>query len=348
MTRPEMKVLRIHRILAAVTLASGLSVVAAAEPVVIKMATLVPAGSKWNRSLQDMGQKWQQLSAGKVVLKLYAGGVAGDDADVVRKIRLGTLNAGLLATTGLADIDRSVLALQIPMQFDDYQQADWVMAKMTPDLDAKFEAKGFVVLAWVDGGWAHFFTKTPARSPDEMKAAKLFTWAGDDKYTELWKGAGFNAIPLPATEISTSLQTGLVNALCTTPQLAAVMQWYNSAKNMTDVKWALLLGAIVVDKNAWGRVPAEVRPAIVAATRETGRQLSEQTRAEEAESIDAMKKHGLNVVTPSAAELEAWHKLVAGVFPLVRGKYMPAEAFDTVMGFNAEYRQRKSAAPEAR
>jgi TRAP-type transport system periplasmic protein len=323
----------------------GVSASAAAEPVAIKMATLVPAGSKWNRSLQEMGQKWQQVSGGKVVLKLYAGGVAGDDADVVRKMRLGTLNSGLLSTTGLAAIDRSVLALQIPMLYADYDEADWVMSKMTPGLDAQFDAKGFVVLAWVDGGWAHFFTKIPARTPDELKAAKLFTWAGDDKYTELWKGAGFNAIPLPATEISTALQTGLVNALCTTPQVAAVMQWYNNAKNMTDVNWALLLGAIVVDKSAWEKIPADVRPAILEATREAGRSMSKQTRAEEIDSVEAMKTRGLVVVKPGPAELESWHKLLESVFPLVRGKYMPAEAFDTAIKFSAEYRQQKKAAP---
>jgi len=325
----------------------GVSASSAADPVVIKMATLVPAGSGWNRSLQEMGQKWQQISGGKVVLKLYAGGVAGDDADVVRKMRLGTLNAGLLATTGLADIDRSVLALEIPMLYADYDEVDWVMAKMTPNLDAQIDAKGFVVLTWVDGGWAHFFTKTPARSPEELKTAKLFTWAGDDKYTELWKGAGFNAIPLPATEISTALQTGLVNAICTTPQVAAVMQWYNHAKNMTDVNWALLLGAIVIDKKSWDKIPADVRPAILAATRETGRQLSKQTRAEELESVEAMKKRGLNVVKPGPADLESWHKLSESVFPLVRGKYMPADAFDNAIKFSGEYRQQRKSAPGA-
>jgi len=292
-----------------------------------------------------MGQKWQQVSGGKVVLKLYAGGVAGDDADVVRKMRLGTLNAGLLATTGLAAIDRSVLALQIPMLYADYDEADWVAAKMTPTLEAQLDAKGFVVLAWVDGGWAHFFTKTPARTPEELKSLKLFTWAGDDKYTELWKGAGFNAIPLPATEISTALQTGLVNALCTTPQVAAVMQWYNHAKNMTDVNWALLLGAVVVDKKVWDQIPPDARAAILAVTRETGRQLSKQTRADEIESVEAMKKRGLNVVKPGPAELESWHKLPESVFPLVRGKYMPAEAFDAVIKLSGEYRQQQKKAP---
>jgi TRAP-type C4-dicarboxylate transport system substrate-binding protein len=321
----------------------AVSASSAAEPIVIKMATLVPAGSNWNRSLQEMGQKWQQVSNGQVVLKLYAGGVAGDDADVVRKMRLGTLNAGLLATTGLAAIDRSVLALQIPMLYIDYDEADWVAAKMTPTLETQLEAKGFVVLAWVDGGWAHFFTKTPARTPNELKSAKLFTWAGDEKYTELWKGAGFNAIPLPATEISTALQTGLVNAICTTPQVAAVMQWYNHAKNMTDVNWALLLGAVVVEKKTWDKIPADARSAILAVTRDTGRQLSKQTRADEIDSIEAMQKRGLNVVKPAPADLEAWHKMIESVFPLVRGKYMPAEAFDAVIKLSAEYRQQKKA-----
>ena len=214
---------------------------------------------------------------------------------------------------------------------------------MTPVLEAQLDAKGFVVLAWVDGGWAHFFTKTPARTPDELKSAKLFTWAGDDRYTELWKGAGFNAIPLPATEISTALQTGLVNALCTTPQVAAVMQWYNHAKYMTDVNWALLLGAVVVDKKAWEKIPADVRPAILAVTRETGRALSKQTRADEIESVEAMKKRGLNVVKPNPSELASWHKLLESVLPLVRGKYMPAEAFDTVIKLSGEYRQQKKA-----
>jgi TRAP-type C4-dicarboxylate transport system substrate-binding protein len=190
---------------------------------------------------------------------------------------------------------------------------------------------------------SHFFTKTPARTPEELKTAKLFTWAGDDKYTELWKGAGFNAIPLPATEISTALQTGLVNALCTTPQVAAVMQWYNNAKNMTDVNWALLLGAVVIDKKAWDKIPADVRPAILAATRETGSLLRKQTRADELESVDAMKKRGLNVVKPGPAELASWHKLLESVFPLVRGKYMPAEAFDAVIKLSGEYQQQKKA-----
>jgi TRAP-type C4-dicarboxylate transport system substrate-binding protein len=320
--------------------------VRAASPVVVKMATLVPTGSAWNQSLQEMGQKWEQVSGGRVVLKLYSGGIAGDDADVVRKMRLGTLGAGLLATAGLTDIDRSVLALQIPMLYRDYDEFDAVAEKMTPMLDARLDAKGFVVLAWVDGGWARFFTKTPVRTPDDLKSAKLFAWAGDDKYVELLQGAGFNPVPLPATEISTSLQTGLVDAICTTPQVAAIMQWYGSVKYMTDVNWALLIGAVVVDKDVWEKIPADVRPAILAATRDTARKLRDQSRAEEGASVDAMKSKGLTVVTPSASDIAAWRSLVKSVYPLLRGKYMPADAFEMAVKDAAEYGDRTGPTPE--
>ena len=81
------------------------------------------------------------------------------------------------------------------------------------------------------------------KTPDELKQQKLFQWAGDNDSLEIMKGAGFNVVPLPATELATGLQTGLVNACTTTPQVAVLTQYYNYAKNMTDMQWALLLGA---------------------------------------------------------------------------------------------------------
>jgi TRAP-type C4-dicarboxylate transport system substrate-binding protein len=192
----------------------------------------------------------------------------------------------------------------------------------------------------VDGGWAHFFTKTPARTPQELKTAKLFTWAGDDKYTELWKGAGFNAIPLPATEISTALQTGLVNALCTTPQVAAVMQWYNNAKNMTDLPWQLLLGATIISKGTWEKIPAEMRPGLLEAAREGGRRLQEEIRKSGDKDVEAMRKRGLNVVPVDARARDMWRQTAERMYPRIRGAIVPADAFDEALRYRDEYRKR--------
>src|SRR6185369_10165159 len=113
-------------------------------------------GSSWHTILKEMAEKWRVASGGKVTLRLFPGGVAGDDADVVRKMRLQTLNAGLLTSVGIGEVYRSVYALGIPMMYASDEELDYVLGKMTPRLTAGLEAKGFVVLNWADAGWVRF------------------------------------------------------------------------------------------------------------------------------------------------------------------------------------------------
>ena len=311
----------------------------AAEELVIKMATLAPQGSEWHQVLQEMGAAWQKASKGQIAFRLYPGGVAGDDADVVRKMRLGTLNAGLLSSTGLTDIDRSVLVLQVPLAYSDYGELDCVREQMGPQIEKALEAKGFILLGWTDAGWAHFFTKAPVKSPDDMKKLKMFVWAGDDRYVELWKKAGFNPVPLPSTEISTALQTGLVNAVTSTVQGVVLLQWYKQMKYMSDLKWAVLLGGVVVTKATWEKIPADVRPAIKEAARNACKRLSEFSRQSEPKDIEVLKQQGIEVVHVEGAALDQWRQLIDGVVKEVRGSYVPAEPLDTAIKLRAGCRR---------
>jgi TRAP-type transport system periplasmic protein len=310
-----------------------------AQPVLVKMATLVPDGSSWHQILKETAEKWRTLSGGKVNVRLFAGGVAGDDPDVIRKMRLETLQAGVLTSVGVAEIDKSVYALGVPMMYDSYEEVYYVLEKMRPRLEANLEAKGFVVLNWADGGWVHFFAQRPAAVPDDLKKLKLFVWAGDATSVELWKTAGFNPIPLPSTELATALQTGLVQALGSPPQVAVIAQYFNSAKNMTALRWQLLLGATLINKKTWERIPADVRPALLQAARDDGARLRAEVRNSEQRDIEAMKKRGLNVVPVDARAREQWAKMAETMYPRIRGSVVPADAFDEAMKYRAEFRR---------
>jgi len=324
-------------ILAWAVLATGSR--APAQQVVVKMATLVPKGSSWHRTLQEMVRQWREASAGRVTLRLYAGGVAGDDSDVVRKMRLGILGGGVLTAGGLADIDRSVFALAVPMAYASYDEFDYVLERMTPQLQESFSEKGFIVLNWADAGWLHFFGTSPVRTPEDLKALRLFTGSGDAPTVELWHAAGFTPVPLPTTEISTALQTGLVTAIAATPKAAALLQWYRHAKHMNDLKWAILLGGTVVTRGAWEKVPLDLRPALLEAARETGRKLREQTRREALSDVTAIEKRGLVLVHVDAATEQLWLRAAQAAYPVLRDRFVPGEAFDAAMAFREEYRQ---------
>ncbi len=311
---------------------------ASAQAVTVKLATLAPQGSEYHLALQEMAAAWQKASNGSVVVRLYPGGVAGDDTDVVRKLRLGTINAGLLTSGGLIEASPDVLAMQLPLAFPDYATFDCTFAKAIPALDKALEAKGLVVLAWTDGGFVQFFSKNPVRTPDDLRREKMFVWAGDDLYLELWKSARFNVVPLPSTEMSTGLQTGLVTALPSTPQAAILMQWYQQAKNMTELNWSTLLGGIVVAKATWDKIPAAVRPALTEAARKAAARMRDNVRATYAKDVDAMKKRGLTVIVPDEAALKQWRQLVDDVLPKVKGKYIPAEPMEAVLKYRDECR----------
>lgn len=302
-----------------------------AQKLTVKMATLVPQGSSWHLILRQMAEEWKTASGGRVTVNLYPGGVAGDDPDVVRKMRLGTLNAGVLTSAGLGEIDKSVYALGVPLMYDSYEEVYGVLESLRPGLEASFRAKGFVVLAWTDGGWVHFFTKKPVARPDDLRALKLFSWAGDTEAVELLKSARFNPVPLPSTELATALQTGLVQAFGAPPGVALIAQYFNHAKHMTDLDWQMLLGAIVVSKSVWDKIPADLQPALRMAAEKAGRRLHEEMQTSASRDVEAMKKRGLEVVPVDPAARREWLKLTEGLHPGIRGKIVPAEAFDEAL-----------------
>lgn len=312
---------------------------AAAQPILVKMATLVPDGSSWHLILKETAEKWKTLSGGRVVVRLYPGGVAGDDPDVVRKMRLGTLNAGVLTAVGVAEIDKSVYALGVPLMYSSYEEVYYVLEKMKPRLEANLEAKGFVVLNWADGGWVHFFAQKPVATPDDLKTQKLFSWNGDSQSLEIWRSGGFNPVPLPATELATALQTGLVTALGSPPQVAVISQYYTHARNMTDLPWQLLLGATLIHKSTWEKIPADIRPALLEAAREAGKRLRDEIRKSGERDVEAMRKRGLNVVRVDPQARALWQKTAESFYPKVRGAIVPSDAFDEAMRYRDEYRK---------
>jgi len=328
---PAARSLLIRLCLAAVFLFISALPARAAGEIVLKVATLAPQGSEWHKILQEMGDEWQKASSGKIAFRLYPGGVAGDDTDLVRKMRLGTLDAGLLTINGLSVIDRGVLGLELPLAYSNYRELDCALEKMSPELERRMEAKGFILLGWSGAGWAHFFTKYPVRTPDDMRKQKMFIWAGDDQYVELWKKAGFNPVPLPSTEIATALQTGLVNAVTVNPQGILLLQWYKHVHYMTEFKWAAFLGGIVISKAAWEKIPAEMRPAVRQAAFKAAQRLRDFSRQADQSDLEALKKNGVQVVSVDENTLNEWRSLVEGILPGLRGSYLPAETLDTAL-----------------
>lgn len=322
----------------AVSILAGMGHAASAQT--IKLGTLAPQGSPWYEIIRDMSGAWKQASSGRIDIRIYPGGVAGDESDMIRKMRIGQLHAALVSSGGLADIAPEIRALQMPMMFRTDDELDYVMERMGPSLGRIMESRGFKVLYWGGGGWIHFFTQEPVVTPDDLKPLKLFAWAGGG-YIEAWKAAGFRPVPLASTDIHVSLQSGLINAIAVPPIAALSFQWFGLAPHMTDVRWAPLVGAVVISTRTWEAIPDAVKPRLLEAAREAGERTRRAVRALGEDSVEVMKKHGLVVHGVPPEIMQRWEESARASYPNLVGRVVPAETLAEVERLLNDYGNRE-------
>lgn len=318
----------------------SLAALSAAEPAIrVNLGTLAPRGSVYYQSLQAMAQAWRKAPDGGVRLVIYPDGTQGSEADMVRLMRVGSLQAGLFTAVGLSDIEPGVGGLQnVPMVFHDLDEFEHVTEQLRPSLEKRLAEKGFVVLFWVDTGWVRYFSKEPVLTPEDLKRMKTFVWSGCPEQVDIMRHAGYNPVPLETADIIPGLQTGLITAVPVPPIFALASQLDLRAPHMLELNWSPLVGACVIKKETWDKIPPSSREALLTAAARAGKEIRASSRKESADAVAAMRKRGLKVhsLTPQAEE--QWRAAVEKTYPEIRGGLVPAEVFDELMQKVKAYR----------
>ena len=324
---------------AALLLAGVLATSALAADKQLRIGTLATKNSLYHRQLMELGEAWRTAQGGNAKYLVYPDGSQGGETDMVRRMRIGQLQGGLLSVVGLREIEPSIAALQnMPLMFKSWEEVDYVREKMRPAMEKKFLDKGFVVLAWGDAGWVRFFSKEPAVRPDDFKKMKFFAWGSEIEQQEIMKRLGYTPVPLETGDILPSIQTGMINAVPSTPYFALATQIYTTASNMLELNWAPIVGALIITKKAWDELTPEGQAAVREAGAKAGVQLRAKARQEVDDAVEAMKKRGLKVNKPNAEQMQEWNTLADNLYPRVRGKMVPADTFDEVVGHLKAFR----------
>jgi TRAP-type C4-dicarboxylate transport system substrate-binding protein len=306
----------------------------------IKLATVVPEGSIWDKNLKQMGEEWKQATDGRLTVTVYGGGSQGDEPTVLRKMRLDALQAAAFTAVGLGTIDASFNVFDIPFFFESYEELNYVTEQLTPTIRKRIDAKGFVLLNWGHGGWAQVFTKKPVQTVDDLKKIKLYTSAGNDRMVQWFKANGFEPRAMAMTDIMTGLTTGMIEGLPTPPLAALMFQWYRQTPYMLELGLAPIIGANVITKKAWNAIPAADRPKLLASADGVEKRLQADVPKQEASSVAEMTKRGLTVTKATGPE---WRTQLDSLAKTMRGEMVPTDIFDAAIKARTEFRKQHPA-----
>jgi TRAP-type transport system periplasmic protein len=304
----------------------------------IKLATVVPEGSIWDKNVKQMAEEWKQATGGRVTVTVYAGGSQGDEPTVLRKMRLDALQAASFTAVGLGTIDAAFNVFDIPFFFDSYDELNYVTDKLTPTIRKRLEPKGFVLVNWGHGGWTQIFTKHPVQTVDDLKKVKLYTSAGNDRMVQWFKSNGFQPRAMAMTDIMTGLTTGMIDGLPAPPLAAMFFQWYKQTPYMLDIGLAPIVGATVITTKAWKAIPDADKPKLLAAADGVEKRLRVDVPKQDQSSIETMTKAGLTVTKATGPE---WKTELDSLAKTMRGEMVPADIFDLATKARDEYRKGK-------
>jgi|Deesub1362B_J571_1020462.scaffolds.fasta_scaffold02692_4 TRAP-type C4-dicarboxylate transport system substrate-binding protein len=306
----------------------------------IKFATLAPEGSTWMNVMREFDAELRKQTNGEVGFRIYAGGVLGDEKDVLRKMRIGQVHAAGFTGVGMGEILPEVRILDAPFLFRNYDEVDLIYDKFYDHFASGFEKKGYILLGWAEVGFVHVFSKVKVSTLEELRKIRMWVWEGDPVAEATFKAFGIQPIPLSVIDVLTALQTNMVDAVYTSPLAAIALQWFTKVKYMMEVPLADAAGAVLISRRMFNRIPEQHRTILTRLAREYMRKLTLLSREDNRKAIETLKQNGIQLIPkPDEQTLQGFYTTAAKARRALVGRYYSEELLNEIETTLEEFRK---------
>ncbi len=311
----------------------------------LKFATLIPADTAWMNSIKRWAAELKQKSNGSLLLKIYPGGVMGDEPDVLRKIRSRQLQGAFFTGYGIGRIYSPARVLEMPFLFKNTNESDHVRQQIMPDIEKGFRQKGFELLGWPEIGFLHFFSKYPIGSLEQLKTRHIWLWQGDPMGEAFSSAAGVSPVPLSIMDVYTQLSAshGSIDTVYNSPFGALAMQWHTKLKYASNIPLTNGIGSLVVSQRFFKSLPDNLQQLLKDSGKKVGNEINQTARLDNQKSIELLKKSGITFMW-NWSDSEKKQMLSIrdqAAKKLGESNYIPQEKFTQVKNILEKYRKKQ-------
>lgn len=306
---------------------------------IIKFATVAPEGSTWVNAMKKLDKKLRSKSNGRIGFRIYAGGIAGDELDVIKKIRIGQLHCAAFSGVGITEILPMWRVLDLPFLFRDMEEVKLVHKELREMFVKEFRKAGFEYLSWVEVGDIHLFSKKIINTMEDLKGLKIWTYSGDPVSKKTFTSMGISPIPLAVTDVTTALSTNMIDTVYAPVLGALAMQWYSQVNYMTALSITHSTGAILISSEFFNQIPEELRKLVKTEVNISMEELSDDLIRQEKESIEIIQRDGIKIIPmPTGSELDEFRSLHKQVAQDLINVVYPKELLEKVYNILEKHR----------
>lgn len=287
-----------------------LGLISTANAQTIKLATIAPEGSSWMNSMRAGAAEIDQRTEGRVKIKIYGGGVQGNDKQVLRKMRIGQLHGGAFTSIGLNELQKDTQLYSMPMLFNNLEEVQFVRERMDGTLREQLEQAGYVNFGFAGGGFAHIMSNKPIANLDDLQGLKIWVPDGDRIAYEASRALGISPVIMPLTDVMTGLQTELIDTIMSPPAAAIILQWNTKVSYITELPLSYVSAMMVVDKKHFSKINADDQAIVREVMEKVYRGFDQQGNKDNEQAYRALLENGMTVVRPDQGQVPQWSKVI--------------------------------------
>ena len=311
----------------------------------LKIATLSPEGSMWMVKMRKGAKQVAKETDNRVIFKFYPGGVMGNDKTVLRKIRIGQLHGGAVVGGSLSRFFPANQIYAQPLKFKNLEEVDYVRKYMDQYIIDGLDKAGFVTFGLMGGGFAYIMSQEPIKTVQDLINQKVWIPDNNKISRDAIKAFGLTPIPLPIADVRTSLQSGLINTVATSPVGAIVLQWHTQIKYVTDIPLIYLHAVLAINKKKFLKIAEKDRKIVTNVMTKALKELDIQNREDNNKAIQALKNRGITFITPSQDALDNWHTVAENASKkMVESGILPQDVVDQLDAHLANFHSKSQTA----
>lgn len=312
---------------------------AGAQEHVLRMGTIVPDGTGWAHELRKLADDVFASTKGGVRFKYYFGGIAGDEVEMLERIRRGQLDGILSGGMACENLAPSLRVTRVPGLFQSWAETSHVIGRLRGQIVAEAQHNGFVFLAEAIVGPSIVFSRRPVATFADLRSMRFWVWDIDKMLSAFLPAMGVQVLPLPIREAGGAYEAGRVDGFISPAAAALSFQWSAASHHFTELKIGYVVGCLLIANRTFDALSLEQQQATRVSAAKAKVYIEDVGRAQDAQLVNGLfAKQGLQKVAASEALRVSFFEAARAVRDKAAGPLVSPELLTRVLGLLADHR----------